>query len=137
MPNGFLFAASSLGLPPRPLKNPPPAFVPLALAGLEPKTLPPDGGCCCCCKRVNNNMHKKIYTTFFSMAREMSWVPVQITPRCPAAGQKQNQNLKLKRKKRILLIKSETLCSRDHVQFLISTLINTHTHQRLGRSRIL
>lgn len=55
VPNGFLFAASSLGLPPRPLKNPPPAFVPLALAGLEPKTLPPDGGCCC--KRVNNNMH--------------------------------------------------------------------------------
>lgn len=45
-PNGFLLAASSLGLPPRPLKNPPPAVEPGALAELEPNRPPPDDGCC-------------------------------------------------------------------------------------------
>lgn len=45
-PNGFLFAASSLGLPPRPLKNPPPAGEPPALAEFVPNRLPPDDGCC-------------------------------------------------------------------------------------------
>lgn len=47
VPNGFLLAASSLGLPPRPLKNPPPADEPAVLAELEPNRLPPDDGCCC------------------------------------------------------------------------------------------
>lgn len=47
VPNGFLLAASSLGLPPRPLKNPPPADEAAALAELEPNRLPPDDGCCC------------------------------------------------------------------------------------------
>lgn len=60
MPNGFLLAASSLGLPPRPLKNPPPPDETAVLAELEPKRLPdetavlaelepkrlPDDGCC-------------------------------------------------------------------------------------------
>lgn len=46
-PNGFLLAASSVGLPPRPLKNPPPAGEPGVLAELEPNTLPPDDCCCC------------------------------------------------------------------------------------------
>lgn len=46
MPNGFLLAASSLGLPPRPLKNPPPAAEPAVLAEPEPNRLPPDDGCC-------------------------------------------------------------------------------------------
>lgn len=46
MPNGFLLAASSLGLPPRPEKNPPPAAEPAVLAEFEPNRVPPDDGCC-------------------------------------------------------------------------------------------
>lgn len=45
-PNGFLLAASSLGFPPRPLKNTPPAEEPDVLAELEPNSPPPDGCCC-------------------------------------------------------------------------------------------
>lgn len=48
VPNGFLLAASSLGLPPRPLKNPPAGDEAAVLAELEPNRLPPDDGCCCC-----------------------------------------------------------------------------------------
>lgn len=49
-PKGFLFAASSLGFPPKPLKNPPPPPLPLPTpppvpAGLDPNRLPPLGGC--------------------------------------------------------------------------------------------
>lgn len=45
-----MVAASSLGLPPRPLKKPPLlAAEPLVLAELEPNRLPLDDGCCCCC----------------------------------------------------------------------------------------
>lgn len=58
VPNGFLLAASSLGLPPRPLKNPPPVAEPAVFAELEPNRLPPDG---CCCKRdalVLQSIHK-------------------------------------------------------------------------------
>lgn len=51
MPNGFLLAASSLGLPPRPLKNPPPPDETAVLAELEPKRLPDDG----CCWEININ----------------------------------------------------------------------------------
>lgn len=46
VPNGFLLAASSLGLPPRPLKNAAPAEEPAVLAELEPNRPPPDDGCC-------------------------------------------------------------------------------------------
>lgn len=46
VPNGFLLAASSLGLPPRPLKNPPAVDEPAVLVELEPNRLPPDDGCC-------------------------------------------------------------------------------------------
>lgn len=46
VPNGFLLAASSLGLPPRPEKKPPPAAEAPVLAELEPNRLPPDEGCC-------------------------------------------------------------------------------------------
>lgn len=45
MPNGFLLAASSLGLPPRPLKNPPPVDEAAVLVELEPNRLPPVEGC--------------------------------------------------------------------------------------------
>lgn len=47
VPNGFLLAASSLGLPPRPLKNPPAVVEPAVLAEPEPKRLPPEDCCCC------------------------------------------------------------------------------------------
>lgn len=45
-PNGFLLAASSLGLPPSPLKNPPPVEEPVVLAEHEPNRPPPDDDCC-------------------------------------------------------------------------------------------
>lgn len=45
-PKGFLLLASSVGLPPRPPKNPPPVEEPAVLAELEPNRPPPDDGCC-------------------------------------------------------------------------------------------
>lgn len=51
-PNGFLLAASSLGLPPRPLKKPPAAGAPGAAPGAEPNRPPEEGCCCCCCPKT-------------------------------------------------------------------------------------